>query len=278
MQRIQNMPKLSRAALYAAMSLAGLAFMLPFYYMIITSFKEIGEVAAVNLNFFIKKPTLAPYADLLRGLRFARFMWNSFLIAALTTAGTLLLCTLAGYAFSKHRFPGRQPIFAAMLASMMVPGVVLLVPGFLLMRDLGWLNTHLPLIVPALGGGFGIFLSKQFIDAIPDDLIEAARLDGCSEFRIYWNVILPLTRPLLASLGILTFLGSWNRFLEALIYIFDESLYTLPLGISLLQGRYAFYENIQMAGAALAVVPVLVIFFIFQKQIVKSLATTGLKG
>ncbi len=267
-----------RLLLYLAMSIGGLVMVLPFYYMIITSFKETSEASSVTVSLLIKKPTLQPYIDLLQGLRFTRFMWNSFLVAACTTAGTLFFCTLAGYTFSKHRFPWRNQIFMVMLATMMVPGTVLLVPGFLLMRDLGWLNTYLPLIVPSLAGTFGVFLSKQFIDAIPNDLLEAARIDGCSEFRIYWNVILPLIKPLLASLGILTFLGSWNRFLDALIYIFDENLYTLPLGISLLQGRYTFYENIQMAGAALAIVPVLVIFFILQKQIVKSLATTGLKG
>lgn len=270
--------KLQRALLYLGMSIAGLMLMLPFYYMIVTSFKDVTEASSIKVNLFIKHPTLAPYRDLLQGLPFMLYFWNSMVISVTVTIGTLFFCTLAGYAFSKHRFPYRNQIFFAMLATMMIPGTVLLVPGFLLMRDFGWLNTFLPLIVPALAGAFGVFLSKQFIDAIPNDLIDAAKIDGCSEFRIYWSVILPLSRPLLASLGILTFLWSWNRFLEALIYIYDESLYTLPLGLSLLQGRYTFYENIQMAGAALAIVPVLAIFFILQKQIVKSLATTGLKG
>lgn len=269
---------LARSFLYVIMAGVGLLLILPFYYMIITSFKDLAEASSVTVDFAIKSPTLASYRDLLAGLPFVRYMLNSLLIAVSVTSGTVFFCSLAGYAFSKHRFPGRRALFIGMLATMMIPGTVLLVPSFLLMRDFGWLNTYLPLIVPAAAGAFGVFLAKQFIDAIPNDLIDAARLDGCSEFRIYWSVVLPLTKPLLVTLGILTFLWSWNRFLDALIYIYDEDLYTLPLGLSLLQGRYTFFENIQMAGAALAIVPVLVIFFLLQKHIVKSLASTGLKG
>jgi multiple sugar transport system permease protein len=274
MKRLQP----NRVLLYALMALAGLVMIAPFYFMIVTSLKKLSEATSLSISLLVKEPTLQAYRDLLQGLPYLQFMGNSLIIAIVTTAGTMFFCTLAGYAFSKHRFPGREKIFAAILATMMIPGSVLLVPSFLLMRDFGWLNTYLPLIVPGLAGAFGIFLSKQFIDAIPDDLLDAARIDGCSDFRIYWNIILPLSKPLLATLGILTFLWSWNRFLEALIYIFDERLYTLPLGISLLQGRFVFNENIQMAGAALAIIPVLIIFFILQKQIVKSLSTTGLKG
>lgn len=267
-----------RILLYILMTSAGLVMIAPFYFMIVTSLKKLSEVTSLSISLLVKEPTLQAYRDLLQGLPYLQFMGNSLIIAIVTTAGTMFFCTLAGYAFSKHRFPGREKIFTALLATMMIPGSVLLVPSFLLMRDFGWLDTYLPLIVPSLAGAFGIFLSKQFIDAIPDDLLDAARIDGCSDFRIYWNIILPLSKPLLATLGILTFLWSWNRFLEALIYIFDERLYTLPLGISLLQGRFVFNENIQMAGAALAIIPVLIIFFILQKQIVKSLSTTGLKG
>ncbi|MDZ7366645.1 MAG: carbohydrate ABC transporter permease [candidate division KSB1 bacterium] len=269
---------LDRILSYILMAIAGLVMIMPFYFMIVTSFKKPSEAASLSISLFVKEPTLQAYRDLLQGLPYLQFMSNSLIVAIATTAGTMFFCTLAGYAFSKHRFPGREKIFAAILATMMVPGSVLLVPSFLLMRDFGWLNTYLPLIVPSLAGAFGIFLSRQFIDTIPDDLLDAARIDGCSDFRIYWNIILPLSKPLLATLGILTFLWSWNRFLDALIYIFDEKLYTLPLGISLLQGRFVFNENIQMAGAALAIIPVLIIFFILQKQIVKSLSTTGLKG
>ena len=146
------------------------------------------------------------------------------------------------------------------------------------MRDFGWLNTYYSLIIPGLVGTFGVFLAKQFIESIPNDLIDAANIDGCPDFLIYVRIIIPLSKALLATLAILTFLGSWNNFVGPLIYLLDEERYTLPLGIALLQGRYMQSENIQMAGAALAIIPVLVIFFSFQNQIVESLSTSGLKG
>jgi multiple sugar transport system permease protein len=205
-------------------------------------------------------------------------MWNSFIIALTTTIGTLFFCTLAGYAFAKHDFKYKNAFFIFLLSTMLIPGAVLLVPGFLLMRDFGWLNTFLPLIMPGMTGAFGIFLARQFIQEIPTDFIDAARIDGASDFRIYWQIIIPLSKPLLATLGILTFLYNWNNFISPLIYIFDESLYTLPLGLSLLQGRFSLIENVQMAGAALAIIPVMILFLLFQKQIVRSLSFSGLKG
>jgi len=274
--RIKN--KMPRVFLYLFVTAFGLIMVLPFYYMIITSFKTLEEVTKVPISLSLKKPTLKPYKDLLDGLAYGKFMLNSLLVAVTTTLGTLFFCTLSGYAFAKHRFPFKNFFFMFLLSTMLIPGSVLLVPGFLLMRDFGWLNTFLPLIVPGMTGAFGIFLSRQFIQEIPDALIDAARIDGASDFRVYWQIILPLSKPLLATLAILTFLYNWNNFISPLIYIFDESKYTLPLGLSLLQGRYTNWENVQMAGAALAIIPVLVLFFIFQKQIVKSLSTSGLKG
>ena len=263
--------------LYLALVFFGIILIIPFYYMIITSIKPMSEVTQVKINLIVKNPTLSPYKDLLDASRFLRAAWNSFVIAILMTLGNIFLCPLAGYAFAKHRFPGQNKIFLTLLATMMIPGSVLMVPGFLLFRDFGWLNTWLPLIIPGLVGIFGVFLSRQFIEKIPNDLIDAARVDGCTEISIYKNVILPLSKPLLATLAILTFLGSWNNFVGPLIFLLDEEKFTLPLIIALLQGRFIGRENIQMAGAVLSILPVLVVFFIFQKQIVQSLASTGLK-
>ncbi|NOZ60299.1 MAG: carbohydrate ABC transporter permease [Calditrichaeota bacterium] len=276
MQKLRR--KLPRIALYAFVIFFGIVMVLPFYYMIITSFKTLEDVTKVPISLLLENPTLKPYQDLLDGLAYGRFMLNSLFVAVTTTLGTLFFCTLAGYAFAKHQFRLKNFFFMLLLSTMLIPGSVLLVPGFLLMRDFGWLNTFLPLIVPGLTGAFGIFLSRQFIQEIPDALIDAAKIDGAGDFRVYWQIILPLSKPLLATLAILTFLYNWNNFISPLIFIFDESKYTLPLGLSLLQGRYTNWENVQMAGAALAIVPVLFIFFIFQKQIVKSLSSSGLKG
>jgi len=271
-------PAPSRLVLYAVVTVVGVTMILPFYYMVVTSFKTLEEVSQIPISLGLGRPTLDAYRRLLQGLPYGRFVLNSLLVAMVTTSGTIFFCSLAGYAFAKHRFPYQRALFFVLLSTMLVPGAVLLVPGFLLMRDFGWLDTLWPLIVPHLSGAFGVFLAKQFIDKIPDELIDAARIDGCGELRLYWHVVMPLSKPLLATLGILTFLANWNSFIGPLIFLLDEQLFTLPLGLALLQGRYARTENVQMAGAALATIPVLIVFFALQKRIIKSLASSGLKG
>ena len=271
--------KIYRILLYFGMILFGIIMIIPFYFMMITSFKKIEDVVAIPISlWFQNPPTLLPYRELIKGMPYLKFMWNSVIVSGSVTLGNMFFCSLAGYAFAKHPFPGKNKIFMATLSTMMIPGSVLLIPGFLLMRDFGWLNTYYSLIVPGLVGTFGVFLAKQFIESIPNDLIDAANIDSCPDFYIYVRIIVPLSKALLATLAILTFLGSWNSFINPLIYLLDEERYTLPLGIALLQGRYVNAENIQMAGAALAIIPVLVIFFSFQNQIVESLSTSGLKG
>lgn len=264
---------------YAVLLFAGVLLVLPFYFMIVTSLKPDNETISTTLRLWVDEPTLDGYRKLLdpQGVPYMRSVLNSVFIAFVTVAGNLILCPLAGYAFAKHRFPGREAIFIALLSTMMIPGTVLLVPGFLLAREFGWLNTWLPLIVPAMAGVFGVFLSRQFIRNIPDSLIEAARIDGCSEIRIFATVIMPLCKPLLATLGIFAFLGSWNSFLGPLVILRDEHLLTLPLVMALLQGRFTGNQNVQMAGAVISILPVLLIFFLFQRQIVESLANSGLK-
>ncbi len=263
--------------IYLALFLFAVVMVLPFYYMVVTSLKPINEITRIPISLGIKQPELTSFRVLMDESMFLRAVWNSLVIATALTLGNMFLCPLAGYAFAKHRFAGRDVIFTALLATMMIPGSVLLVPGFLLFRDLGWLNSWLPLIIPGLVGIFGVFLSRQFITGIPDDLVDAARIDGCTEIRIYSTVILPLSKSLLATLAIFTFLGSWNSFISPLIFLLDEDKFTLPLVISLLQGRFRGKENVQMAGAVLSILPVLMVFFFFQRQIVASLANTGLK-
>lgn len=273
--------KWEKLTVYALLTLGALILAMPFYYMLITSLKDQTEIAQPTFSLVVNKPTVESYTDLLfdpsnKGL-VLRATWNSFVIALLSTVGSMLLCTLAGYAFAKHRFPGRDAIFLCLLATMMIPGSVLLVPSFLLMRDFGWLDTWLPLIVPGLAGAFGVFLARQFIEKIPDSLVESAKIEGCGEWKIYWSLILPLSKPLLATLGIMTFLGSWNSFLGPLIILLDEKKFTLPLVVAMLQGRFPGKDNMQMAGAMVSILPVLVLFFLFQRQIVQSLASSGLK-
>lgn len=262
---------------YSLLTLGALVLAFPFYYMLVTSLKTGKEVNQPVPTLYAQKPSLESFSELLHSELVYRSAINSFIIAALQTAGALFFCTLAGYAFAKHKFPGKDLLFLVLLATMMIPGAVLLVPGFLLFRDLGWLDTWAPLIIPGLGGAFGVFLARQFIEKIPDSLIECAKLEGCSEFSIFLRIIWPLSKPLIATLAILTFLGSWNSFLGPLLFLLDEKLYTLPLVISLLQGRFPGRDNVQMAGALISITPVMILFFIFQKQVVASLANSGLK-
>lgn len=266
-----------RIVTYTILTLGALLMALPFYYMVVTSLKPMTEVAQPQVNLLVRRPTLLPYRELIDAGLVLRATWNSLITSSLLTGGSMLLCTLAGYAFAKHRFPGKDVLFLLLLATMMIPGTVLLVPSFLLYRDFGWLDTWLPLIVPGLAGAFGVFLARQFIEKIPESLIECAKLEGMSEWRIFGSIILPLSKPLLATLGILTFLGSWNSFLGPLIILLDERKYTLPLVVAMLQGRFPGKDNMQMAGAMVSILPVLILFFVFQRQIVQSLATSGLK-
>lgn len=266
-----------RVVVYVGLTLVALVMALPFYYMLVTAFKPTAEIAEPTVNLFVRKPTLQPFIDLFDGSLFWPSCLNSLIVAGLSTLATCILCPLAGYAFAKHRFPGRELLFVVLLATMMIPGTVLMVPGFLLMRDLGWLDTWAPLIVPGMAGAFGVFLARQFIAKIPDSLIDCAKVDGLLEWRIFFQIVMPLSKPLVATLGILTFLGSWNSFLGPLIILLDERKFTLPLLIAMLQGRFPGADNVQMAGALLSILPVLVLFFAFQRQIVASLANTGLK-
>jgi len=262
---------------YSLLAVFAVVMALPFYYMIITSVKSLKEVSEPTISLVVHHPTADPYQDLLKGSLFLSSAFNSLVIALAATLGSIILCPLAGYAFAKHQFPGRDFIFISLLATMMIPGTVLMVPGFLLFRDFGWLDTWLPLIVPGLAGVFGVFLSRQFIQKLPDSLIDAAKMDGLPEWGIFARVVMPLSKPLLATLAIFTFLGSWNSFLGPLIILQDEKKFTLPLVIAMLQGRFQGKENVQMAGAVMSILPVLIVFFLFQKQIVESLANTGLK-
>ncbi len=265
------------ALVYLLLTLGAIILAIPFYLMVVTSLKPAVEVSRPTVSLIVEKPTFQNYQELFDAGLILRATFNSFLVALLSTLGSMFFCTLAGYAFAKHSFPGRNLLFMTLLATMMIPGSVLMVPGFLLLRDFGWLDTWLPLIVPGLAGAFGVFLARQFIERIPDSLIESAKLDGAKETRIFGSVILPLTKPLLATLAILTFLGSWNSFVGPLIILLDEKKFTLPLVVAMLQGRFPGADNKQMAGAMISILPVLILFFFFQKQIVQSLASSGLK-
>jgi multiple sugar transport system permease protein len=267
-----------KAAIYAFLFIGAVSMAIPYLWMFVTSIKPIEEIQSYPPSFTVKNPTALPYQDLFRLIPMGRYIWNSVLAAGTVTLANLFFCSLAGYSFAKHRFWGRDKIFFVLLGSLMIPWQVNLISGFILMRKLGWLNSYNALIVPAMAGVFGIFLCRQFIISIPDDLIDAAKIDGCGEFTIYRLVILPLIKPVLATLAIFTFLQQWNNFIWPLIVINSSSMRTVPLALAVLNGQFGTNFAMVMAGAAVATAPMLILFLLFQKYFMKGIALTGLRG
>jgi multiple sugar transport system permease protein len=266
-----------KGAIYVFLLLGAVSIAIPYVWMFVTSFKPVEEIQSYPPSFLIKHPTMQPYRDLFRLIPILKYIWNSLYVSATVTIANLFFCSLAGYAFAKHRFWGRDKIFFALLGSLMIPWQVNLISGFVLMIKFGWLNSFNALIIPAMAGAFGIFLCRQFIMSIPDDLIDAARMDGCSEFTIYRLVILPLIKPILATLAIFTFLQQWNNFIWPLIVINSSEMRTLPLALSVLNSQFGTRFGMIMAGAVVATTPMLVIFLAFQKYFMKGITIAGLK-
>jgi multiple sugar transport system permease protein len=268
----------ARLVLYAAL-IAGLVVMIgPFLWMALSSFKPEAEIRANPPTFWPESPTGGSYQVLFDRLDFPTYFTNSVVVAVLTTVGNLLFCSAAGYALAKLHFPGKRLLFLIVLGTIMVPSIVTMVPLFVVSSNLNLVNSLAGLILPFLAQAFGVFLMRQFILSIPNDLLEAARIDGAGELRIYWQIVLPLCKPALATLGILTFLASWNNFLWPLVAATTEDNYTLPVALAL----YAIGENqtrydLLLAGSVVIVLPVLIVFIALQRYFVRGIATTGLK-
>lgn len=267
-----------KTVIYVFLFLGAISMAIPYVWMFVTSIKPIEEIQSYPPSFIVKHPTALPYQDLFRLIPMWRYIFNSIYVAGAVTIANIFFCSLAGYAFAKHKFWARDKIFFVLLGSLMIPWQVNLISGFVLMRKLGWLNSYNALIVPVMAGVFGVFLCRQFIMSIPDDLIDAAKIDGCSEFTIYRLVILPLIKPVLATLAIFTFLQQWNNFIWPLIVINSGSMRTLPLALAVLNGQFGTNFAMVMAGAVVATTPMLIIFLSFQKYFMKGIALTGLKG
>jgi multiple sugar transport system permease protein len=268
----------AKLSLYAVLVAGLLVVVGPFLWMVLSSVKPEGEIRHVPPTWWPETFTLENYEQLFIRLDFPRFFFNSVVVAAAITIGNLLFCSMLGYALAKLKFPGRRVLFGIVLGTLMVPGMVTFVPMFVLVSNLGLTNTYPGLIVPFLAGAFGVFLMRQYLLSIPDDLLEAARMDGAGELRIFWRIVLPLCGPALATLGILTFLSSWNSFLWPLVVATTEDKYTLPVALALFsvgQNRTEF--GLLLAGSVVVVLPVLVIFLLLQRQFLRGIATTGLK-
>jgi multiple sugar transport system permease protein len=265
---------------YVALTLGLVAVAGPFVWMLLGSVKSERELRQLPPTWLPHAATLDNYRQLFSRLDFPRFFVNSALVAVAVTVANLVVCAMLGYALAKLDFPGKRALFLLVLGMLMVPYVVLLVPQFVLVSNLHLVNTYLGLILPALAVvmPFGVFLMRQYISGLPDDLIDAARVDGAGEFRIFATVIAPLTRPALATLGILTFLNSWNNFLWPLVAAQTEDKYTLPVALALYSvGQNRAQYGLLLAGSAMVVLPVLAVFVALQRHFVQGIAMTGLK-
>ena len=258
----------------------GLVLMVgPFLWMVLGSIKPESDFLRNPPTFLPSAPTTDNYSRLFDQLDFPRFFFNSAFIALAVTVGTLLFCPMLGYALAKLPWRGKRVVMAVVLATLMVPAGITLIPNFILMSGLGLVNSYPGLILPFLAGPFGVFLMRQFMLGVPNELLEAARMDGANEFRIFWSVVMPIATPVLATLGILTFLGSWNSFLYPLVMAQEPQMYTLPVALATFAtGQYQADHGMLMAGSVILVVPVLIIFILFQRWITEGIATTGLKG
>jgi len=259
---------------------ATIVLILPFLWIISTSLKGSESIFAVPPQWIPKDLHWDNYAKVFSKMPFFIYLKNSVFISVLTISGTLLSSSLVAYAFACLKWPGRDWLFVFVLGTMMLPAQVTMIPVFVLYKQFGWLNTFKPLIVPAFfgGGAFNIFLLRQFFLTIPKELFEAARLDGCSEFKIYWKIVLPLAKPALATVAILTFMMTWNDFLGPLIYLSDKLKGTLALGLAMFVGQYQTEWGVLMAASVLVMLPVIVLFFLFQKYFIRGFMMSGIKG
>lgn len=270
-----------RILLYLLMTFAAILFLMPVAWMLVMSVLPEHEIFQPIPHWIPQEPTLQNFQELFKRAEEApvlRWFLNSVLVAGTGTACYLLLTSMAAYAFSRLRFPGRNMLFFIVIATLIIPGQVTIIPVFLLLQKLHWFNTYYALIVPGLAGAFGVFLLRQFFLTIPKELEEAALIDGCGRAGIYWRMVLPLGKPALATLAIFSFLGGWNDFMLPLIATNEIEMRTLPVGLTIFLGRYSMQYGLVMAMAMIATLPVLVMFLLFQRHIIRGVVLTGLKG
>ena len=266
-------------AVYVLLTLGALAALSPIFYMVTTSLKTMTVAYRFPPQWVPSPIEWGNYREIWSRIPLFRMLLNSVKVSGLTVAGTLVSCSLAGYAFARIRFWGRDVLFVIVLATLMVPNQVTLIPTFLLMRKLGWVDTHFPLFVPAwFGPAFGTFLMRQFYKTIPLELEEAAKLDGCTPLRAYFGIFLPLSAPVMATVAIFSFFSSWNSLLWPLVFLQSRNLMTFPVGLTWLSGEYFSDLPMMMTAATISVLPTIVIFVALQRFFVQGVVLSGIKG
>lgn len=263
--------------MYGFLTIMALFMIFPLFWMVMSSFKETNELFTIPPKLFPKEFKWENYKYMFQEAPWGLYFFNTIKIAVSVVIGQVFISAMVAYAFARLRFKGREIIFAVVLATMMVPYHVTMIPTFQLLRQLGWLNTHLALIVPPFFSAFGVFMLRQFFLSIPKELEESAIIDGASYPRIFFSLVLPMSKPSIVTLAIFTFIGTWNDFLGPLIYLNDDKLKTLTLGLNSFQGTYTTQWNYMMAGAAIVTIPIVIIFLLSQKYYVSGLMTSGMK-
>ncbi|MEQ8821359.1 MAG: carbohydrate ABC transporter permease [Sumerlaeia bacterium] len=268
------------AVRYAILLFFAAIFLFPFLWMISTSLKELDQVMRLPPQWIPEPIRWRNYAEATRAIPFWRYTWNTVWLCILGVSGTVFSCSLVAYGFSRIDWKGRDTLFFFSLGTMMIPFPVLMVPLYGIFRDLGWIGSFKPLWVPMwFGSAYSIFLLRQFFMTLPRDLTEAAMIDGCSHWRIYWQIALPLTRPALMVVGLFTFMAIWNDFMGPLIYLTDREQFTLALGLQHFQSKHGGTDmNLLMAASTLVVLPVIILFFFTQKTFIEGIAMSGSKG
>jgi multiple sugar transport system permease protein len=270
---------LAIALAFIVLTIGAATMAMPFLWMVSTSLKNLAEAQAFPPEWIPSNPRWGNYREIFERVPFARFIMNSVKVTVLGVLGQVLTTSMAGFAFARLRFRGRDFLFILLLATLMIPPQVTLVPQYLIFRELGWVNTHTALIAPFwLGGAFGTFLMRQFFLSIPQDLVDAARIDGCTPLRIYWQIFLPLSLPALATLAVFTFLSRWNDLLGPLIYLNDTDKMTVTIGISYFVGQYYADTPLLMAASFVSILPTVVIFVVAQRYFIRGVVLSGLKG
>jgi multiple sugar transport system permease protein len=269
---------LATVLLHVALVLGAVLTLVPLLWMVSASLMPAGEANQFPPRLLPSRVTFAHYEALFTRLNLARYLFNSTFLSLSVTAVALLVNSMAGYAFAKFRFRGRDGLFRVLLGALVIPAQVAMLPLFLLLRELGAINTYWGVVIPGMASIFGIFLIRQYALSIPDELLDAARMDGASEGRIYWSVVLPLLRPILVTLAIFTFMGVWNDFMWPLIVLTDDGMYTLPVALANLMGERVQDTELMMAGSVLTVLPVLLLFLVMQRAYIEGIMMGSVKG
>ncbi len=274
---IKRVKKIIKNLPYLLLTGVSMAMILPFYCSMKTSIQILLVLISYPPTWIPKAPTLRNYLKLFEKLPVARLYFNSLFLSITITVLVLFTSSLIGYVFAKFYFPGRNIIFIMILGTMMIPFYITMIPLYILMVHLKWVDTYQAIVAPAICSSFGIFLMRQWMHSIPNDILDAARIDGCREFSIFRKIILPLSKPALSALGIFQFIGNWNNFLWPLIILNSQELWTLPVGLATFQQQWWTDYALTMAGAAISVVPLIIVFILLQKRITKGIVLTGMK-